>query len=63
MTRRSRESALGLQPQQAMLTTTTTPRQIDVEALPALGWVRIVHQGEENTYVETEDGRTFCFKL
>ena len=41
---------------------TTCPVQVDLEDLPALGWVRIVDQGDENTYCETGDGVLRYFK-
>jgi len=48
-----------------MYTAPSTPRpvQIDLEDLPEMGWVRIVNQGEENTYLVTEDGVLRYFKM
>ena len=39
------------------------PRQVDAEELPSLGWLRIVEQGEENTYMETEEGAIVYVKI
>ena len=43
--------------------TTPSPVEIELKDLPEMGGVRIVNQGEANTYLVTEDGVLRYFKM